>query len=271
MPRPLESADGSSVDRPQSKPQPLYLRLYFRPHLVEFVRLVGYEGIPLDEAQKGEKELRERYGEKILEAGELVTVDTSKEPHWVRLAEQVRRLAFQMLGPPPRSRTHANRPPPRDVPAKSAPPTSLAERHKATDGTRIVKTSAVSGNLEQAPWGTAVFYPEAPRGKAVYHPRNSVIPKYQEWLDEAGQTYVTSEQIRKSSPTAKHARTLDFIVQCEEGNLLVTVRLTLSARQKADMAAWQDVYGKSYRAVRVWLFTDGFHWDWQYVPLEETH
>jgi hypothetical protein len=270
MPRSVESTDIASVNPPPSKPQPLYLRMYFRPHLVEVVRMVGYEGVPLAEAQKKTKEFREKYGEKMKEAEELVTIDASKEPHWVRLTDEVRKFAYQLLGPPPEAKPQPAPSPPGAELASTPSAPRRPERQKRAEKNPAVQTSAVNENPEKSQKTKAVFYPEAPRGRAVFHPRNSMLPKYQEWLDQTGQAYLTLEEARKGMDTVKDLRTLDFIVMGEDQNLLVTVRRNLTTRQKGDMAAWQELFGNRYRAVRAWQFTDGLHWDWQYVPLEDS-
>ena len=85
------------------KAQPLYLRLYREPHLIALVRLLGYEGLPAPEAKERLRPLNEQYGEARMREAvqELVQIDTSRDPPQARLAEPVRKLAWQLLGPPP--------------------------------------------------------------------------------------------------------------------------------------------------------------------------
>ncbi len=86
-----------------AKVQPLYLRLYSQPHLVALVRLVGYRGLPVPEAKEQLKHLSARYGEARMKeaAREVIQVDTTLDPPVARLNEAVRKLAWQLLGPPP--------------------------------------------------------------------------------------------------------------------------------------------------------------------------
>ena|SRR5690349_9259678 len=85
------------------KVQPLYIRLYTEPHLIALVRLIGYQGLPVSEAKERLRPFNEQYGRERMKAaaGEVLHVDTSQDPPLARLAEPVRKLAWQLLGPPP--------------------------------------------------------------------------------------------------------------------------------------------------------------------------
>src|SRR4051812_13707993 len=86
-----------------ARTKPLYLRLYHEPHLSDLTRLIGYDGLPVPEAKERLRPLNERYGEQKMKAaaGELLEVDSSREPPLARLKDPVRKLAWQLLGPPP--------------------------------------------------------------------------------------------------------------------------------------------------------------------------
>jgi hypothetical protein len=88
-----------------AKRQPLCVRLYFEPHLVELVRLIGYQALPLEEARARMAPLVAKYGKDKLNAAimELFKIDTSQEPHRAYLKPEARRSAWQLLGPPPES------------------------------------------------------------------------------------------------------------------------------------------------------------------------
>jgi hypothetical protein len=85
------------------KPQPLYIRLYYEPHLVALVRLIGYQGLPVPEAKELLKPLNAQYGEDKMKAAarEILRVDTAQDPPQALLTETARKLAWQLLGPPP--------------------------------------------------------------------------------------------------------------------------------------------------------------------------
>lgn len=85
------------------KERPLYLRLYTEPHLIALVRLIGYDGKPVAEVKKQMRLLVEQHGKERMRraAGQLVRIDAAGDPPFARLTEPVRRLAWQLLGPPP--------------------------------------------------------------------------------------------------------------------------------------------------------------------------
>ncbi|GEM_PF-2017798 len=86
--------------------RPLYIRMYFSEMMTELVRLIDYRDVPVAEAQMALKPLMDRYGRQaIMDAcEELLDVETAKPPAVARLKTDVRKLAFQMLGPPPEDR-----------------------------------------------------------------------------------------------------------------------------------------------------------------------
>jgi hypothetical protein len=100
-----EWQDPSEVGVIMAKIRPLYIRLYNEPHLVALVRLIGYAGMPVPQAKERLKALSEQYGEAKLKAAvrEVVRIDTAQDPPTARLTEPVRKLAWQLLGPPPKS------------------------------------------------------------------------------------------------------------------------------------------------------------------------
>jgi hypothetical protein len=82
---------------------PLVIRLYFHPPLYELARVVGYLGLPLEEARQQLRPLEEKYGREAMQkaADELLHIDTSAEPHTVQLTDEARSCCWQLLGPPP--------------------------------------------------------------------------------------------------------------------------------------------------------------------------
>ena len=86
---------------------PLWERLYFRQQYIDLARLIGYEGLPLAEAQAGIKELGKTHDkEKLVKACEDLLDITAD---FVRLKTTTRKLCFQLLGPPPEQMDAFNR------------------------------------------------------------------------------------------------------------------------------------------------------------------
>ena len=85
-----------------AKEQPLAVRLYFQPHLYELAQAIGYEGLPVPAAKERVKALTAKYGKaKMLAASkELVRIDPTTDPPTARLKGDVRKLCWQLLGPP---------------------------------------------------------------------------------------------------------------------------------------------------------------------------
>jgi len=102
MERPPPPSEPAPEGRKSSQ-RPLYLRMYSQRHLVDLVRLVGYCDIPLDDMRERVKPLVETYGRSVMEAAtrEILIVDDGQSPPVVRLTEEARRLAVQLLGRPP--------------------------------------------------------------------------------------------------------------------------------------------------------------------------
>ena len=99
-----ESSPQSSLPRKKtgSGKQPLYLRLYFHPHMTELVQLLGYRDVPLDEIKPQLASLDDTYGHETMAAATEELMETVVVTQtFARLKEGVRRVARQILGPPP--------------------------------------------------------------------------------------------------------------------------------------------------------------------------
>jgi len=99
-----ESSPQSSLPRKKagSGKQPLYIRLYFRPHMTALVQLLGYRDMPLDEIKPQLASLDYTYGHESMAAATEELMDTVVVTRtFARLKEGVRRVARQILGPPP--------------------------------------------------------------------------------------------------------------------------------------------------------------------------
>ena len=103
----MNSAESSPQSSPSRKKtgsgkQPLYIRLYFRPHMTELVQLLGYRDVPLEEIKPQLASLDETYGhETMVSAAEELVETVVVTQTFARLKEEVRRVARQILGPPP--------------------------------------------------------------------------------------------------------------------------------------------------------------------------
>jgi hypothetical protein len=83
---------------------PLVNRLYFQPALYQLARTIGYRVLSVPAEKELIKPLAERYGkERMLAAArDIVHIDSSTDPPTARLTDEVRRLCWQLLGPPPK-------------------------------------------------------------------------------------------------------------------------------------------------------------------------
>lgn len=90
--------DGLPADLTQVTPANL-------PHIVDLIRLIGWEGQPVAEVREGIKPLVEKHGERFIDAAtkDLFQVDSDARPPFVQLTDEGRRLAVQVLGPAPHS------------------------------------------------------------------------------------------------------------------------------------------------------------------------
>src|SRR5579872_4990284 len=86
---PFMTSFESLPGRQSSKPQPLYIRLYFEPHLTEVVLLLGYQGLPEPDFAKAVSALVEKYGrDKVMDAtSEITEADRSTKCPVIRLTQ----------------------------------------------------------------------------------------------------------------------------------------------------------------------------------------
>lgn len=230
-----------SFEQPSSAPEsrckaPLYLRLYFQSHLTEIVRLIGYADVPVDEARERLEALVTRFGnEKIVAAcQEILEVDTGKEPNVARLKAEVRRLAFQILGPPPKS------------------------------------VRAVGGSSATAPTISNEQSGLSPTTKPINMPRHYVMGQYEEHLAATKLQFTKHAELVKRTPCLELLPALDYVVVRRKMRLLVAVRPALRGSQAAQMIAYGDALLANHSPVRVWPVEGPSGWEWQeYVLLAE--
>src|SRR4051794_30529689 len=91
-----------------SKEKPLYERLYTDEAYIEFARLIGYQGCTYRDMIEKTQPLRQKFGNHRIDSATYVLVtfegDGTCNPKplaQVSLRLDVRKLCFQLLGPPP--------------------------------------------------------------------------------------------------------------------------------------------------------------------------
>lgn len=96
------------------KELPLWHRIYFDAAYTDIVRLVGYAGLPCRDFERQLQKLIEKHGRKAESASwHVVTFEGQmgvKPPPLaqVTLRQEARKLAWQLLGPPPEHPEHAH-------------------------------------------------------------------------------------------------------------------------------------------------------------------
>ena len=142
--------------------QPLYLRLYQNQVYIDVARMVGYAGLSLADAREQMKGLGEKYDkEKLVKAAEeLVDIDDKG----VRLKANVRKLAFQLLGPPPEMQdafyrnadgTPKGQPPKPETPKPAAKPAQKPK--KAVEPPKVKETPLAKSKSSVPEGGGAIM------------------------------------------------------------------------------------------------------------------
>ena len=199
--------------------------MYFDRCLTDITRLIGYGDVVADKALKQMTPLIERYGkERVFGATlELLDVDSSKEPTVTRLKADVRRFAFQLLGPPP--------------PKAPLPP--VPERKPE------VRSSAAKSLSKAA-------MPEDD-GRPLKQSRVYVIKLFQEWLKETELAHVGAAEMKRTNAAVKpYVGSVDFIVLRGDTKMLVTVRPHLQAKNLNALRELHKLFGAEYKVVRFW-------------------
>lgn len=234
-------------DRQRTTRPPLYVRMYFNPAYTDLVRLVGYGGLPLlPDARKKIQLLVEKFGEEKLREAEqaLIEYDTSREPGVARLTAQARKLAFQLLGPPPESYVTKTG-------EKLTSRSETNEEKREPEGEERTPDAQVYSAMDAG----------VP-GKNVRLPRRELVDRYLQWLQREKLTFLVAHEAQQRIGGQARLGTLDFVVHQDCRKLLVTVRSSLRAKERADMLGWQEAFGSDYAAVRVWPVEgkDGCNW-----------
>jgi hypothetical protein len=98
---PSEHRSFSRKEKAVKKEDPLILRMHSQAHLYELVWLVGYEGAAVDALREAIKPLVAAHGQAKMMAAAHELTQTDDKTKLVTLRPEVRRIAFQLLGPPP--------------------------------------------------------------------------------------------------------------------------------------------------------------------------
>ena len=107
---------------------PLFEKMYFRQHYIDLIRMVGYSGLPVSEAQTKIRELPHDKEKLVAACEELFDIDAKE----VKLKAHVRKLAHQLLGfPPEYKETPIREALGLDTPAKPEPPKETPKPAKA--------------------------------------------------------------------------------------------------------------------------------------------
>ncbi|MCI0742767.1 MAG: hypothetical protein L0Y72_27345 [Gemmataceae bacterium] len=93
----------------RAEKEKLLLQMYHKEHWIELIRLFGYRTLPMEQARQAIKPLADKFGkEPMATACEvLVEISTPDKNPIARLKPHIRRMAFQILGPPPAEETPA--------------------------------------------------------------------------------------------------------------------------------------------------------------------
>lgn len=136
--------------------------------------------------------------------------------------------------------------------------------------TRIVTPSSVvedEGKPEKAGGSEEVSH--STKGRSVRQPRPAVLKRFEAWLNETGNAFVTTKDFEATTPDGDfHGGVLDFVVLRGDDKLLVSVRPRLQAKQRQAICDLQKVFGLPYRAVRIWPLEGPNGWTWQEYPVE---
>jgi hypothetical protein len=281
-----QQGDTGPEQSPIRSRDPLYLRLYFQKHLTEIVRLFGYRDVPLDEAREFLKPLNETYGLDTMKIAveEIIFIDGSSDRPVARLADHARKLAVGILGSPRKSLATADTAPSdiardrqdrtQDVtPAgdssganhalaesEAAPIPEQSARYRVCKRRRKPGSSGTASNV--VPQLSEPMY-EGP----VRLRRKVVLIAFEQWLTETKQPFVGIET------AVQEVGTLDYILQTEPVQRLVTVRYQITKRQAREMRQWHQTYGQQFEPYSVWPHErpDGWEWIYTRIPEERRH
>jgi hypothetical protein len=274
--------DTGPEQSPNRSRDPLYLRLYFQQHLTDLVRLFGYREVPLDEARESLKPLNERYGLDTMKTAveEIIFVDGSSDPPIARLTDHARKLAVGILGSPRTSlptadaATSVTASKTQDRTRDATPPGESADAHRSQAASDVapISNQSTSSRVSKKcrdPDNSETASDLAPRSsEPIYEPvrkrRKVVLIAFEKWLQGTMQPFVGIDT------TGQEVGTLDYILQTEPVQRLVTVRYQITKRQAREMQQWHQTYGEQFEPFSVWPHEgpDGWEWIFTRIPAE---
>lgn len=245
-------ADTGREQPPKRSREPLHLRMYFQQHLTELVRLFGYHDVPLDEAREALKPLNETYGLDAMKAAveEIIHIDGASDPPVARLTDHARKLAVGILGSRKSPET-ADTSTPEAAPIPRPSPTSRENKRR--------RKQANSGAASDVASVSSTPTYEGP----VQLRRKAVLVAFEEWLKGTKQPFVGIDT------AGQNIGTLNFILQTEPLQRLVTVHHQVTKRQAREMREWHQKYGQQFEPFSVWPHEGPGGWEWIFTPIPQ--
>lgn len=265
-----------SQDAPPSNGsrEPLYLRLYFKPHLTDMARVFRYDSVPIDEAREKLKVLSDKYGQPVIgeAADELLLVEYREGEQTARLKDHVRKIAFGLLGSPPVECVERSRHGENTVEALDDEDDDLEafdlrddeppEEDEESDATETTETSPRETEAQSQGPRWMPFDLAKASGKPVRRPQQEVRVEFGTWATANGLAIqsLSMERLKELCPTFRTAP--DFLITSDDIPQLISVRPKLSPAQLYDLENWQRVFGVHHRLLRVWPFKGSDGWAW---------
>lgn len=143
------TAPSAEVPMTRAEKEKLLLQMYHKEHWIELIRLFGYRTLPMEQARQAIKPLADKFGkEPMATACEvLVEISTPDKNPIARLKPHIRRMAFQILGPPPAEETPATAhvsapaPVPKKPDTEAQPAESKKQRKKPKQAPRAPRNA----------------------------------------------------------------------------------------------------------------------------------
>lgn len=247
-----------------------------------FRELFGYRDVPLDEARDLLKPLNDAYGLDTMKSAveEIIFIDGSADLPTARLTDHARKLAVGILGSPRTSLTTAD-----TATSDIAPETQDRKRDVMKSGefsraNHGQAESAVAPIPEQLaryrgnkrsrkPGRSATANDVAPQSSEPMYKgpvrlrRKVVLIAFEQWLKETKQPFVGIETV------GQEVGTLDYILQTEPVQRLVTVRYQITKRQAREMRHWHQTYGQQFEPYSVWPHERPDGWEWIFTRIPE--
>ena len=284
----LRETSSSTSGRERSSPKvdpSLHLRLYFRRHMTDLVKLFGYAGLSIEEAKDRLLPLRNEYGDPPIMAAieELVDIDHSRLPHWVNLKRNVLVLARQILGPPPsnvpaRSVSTHSAMHSLDVHVMTAVPMPATNPEDSTPEVEPPQTRAAE-SPESGPDDSSAIaelrkhFKPADGGEDYGDvPRKKVLRQFAKWLSARNLTVRLGNELRLEFPNLeRREHVLDAIIfQGNRPMALIILKKSIRPHDLSLLQTWKRRASEKCQVWRVWPVDLGDDWTWTYEEITET-